>query len=79
MTTKSGIVLGPLEIANEYGTIHIFKNNLAKGEPIWIYYDGLGRVKNILLQRANPVQVVYFPLRHQLIQFSRALYPMRYI
>ena len=51
MTTKSGIVLGPLEIANEYGTIHIFKNNLAKGEPIWIYYDGLGRVKNIEAKR----------------------------
>lgn len=51
MTTKSGIVLGPLEIANEYGTIHIFKNNLAKGEPIWIYYDGLGRVKNIETKR----------------------------
>ena len=52
MTTKSGIVLGPLEIANEYGTIHIFKNTLAKGEPIWIYYDGLGRVKNIEAKKA---------------------------
>ena len=51
MTTKSGIVLGPLEIANEYGTIHIFKNTLAKGEPIWIYYDGMGRVKNIEAKR----------------------------
>ena len=47
MTTKSGIVLGPLEIANEYGTIHIFKNTLAKGEPIWIYYDGQGSIKGI--------------------------------
>ena len=47
MRTKSGIVLGPLEIANEYGTIHIYKSNLPKGEPIWIYYDGQGSIKGI--------------------------------
>ena len=47
MKTKKGIVLGPLEIANEYGTIHIFKNSLPKGERIWIYYDSLNRIKKI--------------------------------
>lgn len=49
--TASGTVLGPMEIANEYGTIHIFKNNLAKGEKIWIYYDGQGSVIKIESKR----------------------------
>lgn len=51
MKAISGIILGPMEIANEYGNIYIFKNNLAKGEHIWIYYDGQGSVIKIESKR----------------------------
>ena len=47
MKTKEGTVLGPLEIVNEYGMKYTFKNNLKKGEHIWIYYDGQGSVVGV--------------------------------
>ena len=51
MKTKKGTVLGPTKIINEYGIEYTYKNSLQKGEQIWIYYDGLGRVKNIEAKR----------------------------
>lgn len=52
MLAVSGTVLGQMEIANEYGSIHLFKNNLKKGETIWIYYDNNGKVIDIEEKKA---------------------------
>ena len=61
MSAISGIVLGPMEIANEYGTIHIFKNSYHKGEEIWIYYDSTGHIKNIEPKRLVEINKPIIP------------------
>lgn len=62
MITKEGTVLGPLEVVNEYGIIYHFKNSLKKGEAIWLYYDGQGRLVNIEPKRSVPQNI---PIRRK--------------
>lgn len=39
MSTSKGVVLGPMEIINEYGTTLQFKNSIPKGTSVWIFYN----------------------------------------
>lgn len=54
MSTVAGIVLGPMQIMNEYGTISLYKNNLKLGEKIWIYYDNENNIVSIESQKLIP-------------------------
>jgi len=47
LKATSGTVLNRLEIVNEYGILYRYRNNIPQGEPIWIYYDGLGNITAI--------------------------------
>lgn len=47
MYTLSGTVLGPMEIVNEYRAVKIFKNDLPKGEEVWMHYNKHGTLQSV--------------------------------